>query len=210
MMNGLSISLLFIMLLPIFIIITFISYWTRKTERFGVSIPEHVYNDPNLQSLRKGYVYRTVILSVFHTLILLILFLMTNFTEQTLITFYSVSIFIYLIISFFIYLIYHRKMKELKQYKGWFRERKQQTFIYTKFREQKLTVSHYLFAIPFILSLITIGWTLMNYDLFPNKIPMNYSLTGEVTNWVEKSYRSILLMPSTQFILTIIFVAVNI
>jgi len=210
MTTDLTISFILIILLPIFIIMTFIPYWTRKTESFGVSIPEDVYDDRNIQSLRKNYTYRMIILSIIHIVALLLLFLLTDITEQTLIIVYTSSIFIYLIVSFFIYLTFHRQMKQLKQDEGWFQKRKQQTYIHMKFRDQKLTVSHFLFIIPFIIALITMGWTLMNYEFFPSKIPMNYSLTGEVTNWAEKSYRTVLFLPSTQIVLTIIFVVVNI
>lgn len=210
MTNVLTVSLLLVILLPFYILTTFIPYWTRKTESFGVSIPEDVYHDPKIKLLRKSYTYRIIIVNIVHMLALVLLFLMMNLNEQTLVIYYTVSIFIYILVSFLIYLTFHKQMKQLKQDEGWFQERKQQTFIHMKFRNQKLTVSHYLFILPFVISLITISWTLVNYELFPNKIPMNYSLTGEVTNWAEKSYRTVLFLPITQIVLTIIFIAVNI
>lgn len=53
-MNFTLIMLLVIMV-PIFITMIFIPYWTRKTESFGVSIPEEAYNDSAIKAMRKQY-----------------------------------------------------------------------------------------------------------------------------------------------------------
>src|SRR5690625_4449789 len=150
------------------------------------------------------------IISIVYTLILLVTLLAVSMSEQTLAIVYTVSIFLYLLISFFVYLAIHRQMKQIKEAEGWFRKRKQQTYIHTKFRDQKLTVSHFLFVLPFVVTIIMIAWTLINYDLFPSKIPMNYSLTGEVTNRADKSIGTMLFLPLTQFGLAVIFLSVNI
>jgi len=210
MTSGLMISLLMVVLLPGFIITIFIPYWTRKTESFGVSIPEEKYHSAKLQKMRKKYVYRMIFISIGHIFILVGIFLITNMPEETFVIVYTATVFLYLMIGFFVYLTFHRQMKKLKQKENWFQEKKQQLFVHTKFREQKLSVSHFLFMIPLAVTLIMIAWTLVNVELFPDEIPLNYSLTGEVTNWTEKSYLTVLFLPITQFVLTIIFLAVNI
>ena len=39
-----------VLFVPIFILINFTPYWTRKTESFGVSIPEEVYLSQQLKT----------------------------------------------------------------------------------------------------------------------------------------------------------------
>ncbi len=81
--------------------------------------------------------------------------------------------------------------------------------INTRFRQQGITYSNKWFILPFIFTLITIVMTLIAYPHIPNKIPIQYNLTGEVTKWVDKSYRSALLFPILQFYLVLIFLFVN-
>jgi len=210
MNDGVMIGSLIALLIPVILMTIFIPYWTRKTESFGVSIPADVFNEPILQALRKRYMMQMIFISIIYIFTLLVIFLTIPMSDQTTAIVYTISIFLYLLISFFVYLVFHRQMKQIKKDEGWFRQRKQQTYIHTNFRNQKLTVSHALFVIPFVITIIMIAWTLTNYDLFPNKIPMNYSLTGEVTNWANKSIGTVLFLPLTQFGLAVIFLGINI
>src|SRR5690625_6622000 len=59
------IVLLVSLFIPIFITMMFIPYWTRRTESFGVSIPEDEYHSVSLKKMRKHYVWTTLGLSFF-------------------------------------------------------------------------------------------------------------------------------------------------
>src|SRR5699024_11384069 len=72
-MSGLMFLLLTIIMVSLFLILMFTPYITRKTESFGVSIPESVYHDDRLKKMRQSYVFQTGILSGIALLIFLML-----------------------------------------------------------------------------------------------------------------------------------------
>src|SRR5690625_7070713 len=51
------IVLLVSLFIPDFITMMFIPYWTRRTESFGVSIPEVEYHSTPLKKMRKHYAW---------------------------------------------------------------------------------------------------------------------------------------------------------
>jgi hypothetical protein len=51
--------LLFLTFIPVFLIMIFMPYLTRRTESFGVTIPEEMYNHELLKAIRKSYVKQT-------------------------------------------------------------------------------------------------------------------------------------------------------
>lgn len=208
-MDGM-ILLLGLMMLPLFLVIIITPYLTRKTESFGVSIPENEYNMKQLIKMRKSYVMSMTIISVITIGIFLLIGLLFTHEENMLEIVFSIIIVVYLIISFIVYLIFHKKMKVLKSKADWTKDKSQLVVIDTTFRNQKLTYSHTWFLIPFVITLITTVLTLNNYDIMPNKIPMNYNLSGVVTNWAIKSYKTVLIMPLMQVYLIAIFLIINI
>src|SRR5690625_7086668 len=55
MMDNYILFLLILIFIPTAIILAFIPYLTRKTENFGVSIPESMYNREEFKTMRKKY-----------------------------------------------------------------------------------------------------------------------------------------------------------
>ena len=205
----LTLVLLFAVLLPLFIITIFIPYWTRRTESFGVSIPEEMYHTTQLQNMRKQYAMYAMILSVLATATFIISGFFLSHNEETLSIFLGVLTFVYIIASFFIYLKFHRNMKELKEKEQWSEKKSQQVFIDTKFREQKVTYSNLWFLAPVVIAIILIVMSFQAYPAIPDKIPTKFSFSGEVTNWTEKSYKSILLNPVMMIYFTLLFIFIN-
>ncbi len=115
----------------------------------------------------------------------------------------------FILLSFFVYLHFHRKMKELKAREQWHQERPQQVSVDLKFREKKSVISNVWFILPIIISIGTVFLTLTNYQSIPSQIPMKYNFSGEVTNWADKSYRSVLALPVVQLFITLLFLFIN-
>src|SRR5690625_2395810 len=204
------IIMFFILLLPIFISINFTPYWTRRTESFGISIPEEVYLSQQLKRMRKQYAFITSLFSLLILGFLWISNLFIQYNEKTFTIIISVMIGFYLVGTFLIYLVFHHKMKTLKLASDWGHKKSQFVVIDTTFRNQKLAYSNLWFLISFVIAIVTMFFTFKLYDQIPDRIPMNYSLSGKVTKWVDKSYRSVLMMPMTQIYLTFILLFVNI
>ncbi|MEC5424148.1 DUF5808 domain-containing protein [Virgibacillus sp. C22-A2] len=208
-MNSIIVILIVVILIPAFISLMFIPYWTRKTESFGVTIPEEIYNTPRLTDMRKRYTLITGILSVSVIALFIALSAFTGDNDTGFSLILGSTVIIYMISSFLVYLKFHREMKILKKKENWMAERSQQVFINTRFRDQKLSYSNAWFILSFAIAFATIALTFRLYNQIPDQIPMQYNFTGYITNWVDKSYRTVLVMPIQQLYLTLLFLFIN-
>lgn len=200
------ITLTAITFIPIGVILAFMPYFTRKTENFGVSIPESLYNRSDFQAMRKKYSQIMLITLVMVTVIFAIA--ITLFTAKTIYILYFIILSLYLIGSFLIYLPFHRKMKQIKQHENWHKDKKQTYVIDMKFREKKLTIPNWLYLVPAIIIVVTFIIPFMMFDTIPNDIPIHTDFEGNVT-YKEKSLGIFLIMPLIQFILLIMFIGIN-
>lgn len=199
---------LILMLVPLFIPTIFIPYWTRKTESFGVSIPEEVYVQSNIKQMRKTYAWSASVLAIILTAILA--WLGSGMSENKIAGLYTAMIFIFLAASFALYLFFHGKMKKLKEQNPDWMRKQQKITVNTQFRHQKLTYSNYWFVIHLAVSFATMIFTLLHYDDIPARFPTQYDFNGEVTSWSTKSYRSVMLMPILQIYLTLLMLFINV
>src|SRR5690625_2368942 len=71
-MNNLNLFLLIIAFIPTAIILAFIPYLTRKTENFGVSIPETIYYRDDFKAMRKKYAFSMLIITIVLTTVFFI------------------------------------------------------------------------------------------------------------------------------------------
>ncbi|WP_249872769.1 DUF1648 domain-containing protein [Oceanobacillus saliphilus] len=197
-----------LILIPVFISTMFIPYWTRRTESFGISIPEEIYNTKELKALRNRYAVFTGILSLMTSFIFLISSLVLSH-EFVMSILFTVSIVLYIIISFLIYLKFHREMKRMKEKENWSKEKSQQVFIDIRFRNHRLTHSNLWFIISFLIAIITFVITIQSYQQIPERIPMQYNFAGEVTNWADKSHRTVLINPILQMYIIMLFLFIN-
>ncbi|MGJ7911899.1 DUF1648 domain-containing protein [Neobacillus sp. LXY-1] len=198
---------LFIMLVPVFIPFIFIPYWTRKTESFGISIPEDAFYSTDIRNMRKKYAWINGILALLFTVIFY--FVSSGHSEHFISIIFPILIFGYIAASFGVYLFFHKKMQDVKNnHKDWI-GKSQLIVVDTKFRNQKLTHSNLWMFIPFSLSIFTLAIVLYHYQDIPERFPMQYDFNGEVTRWADKSYRSVLLIPIIQIYMTMLFLFIN-
>ncbi|HLR43378.1 MAG TPA: DUF5808 domain-containing protein [Pseudogracilibacillus sp.] len=194
----------------ILLIITFmmaaIPYLTRKSEQFGVAIPQSVYNRDDIAKMRRQYATYIVMTGITLTITQVIL---TFFVSELIaIIVFNVIVFGFLFASFFLYLPFHRKMKAIKRSEKWTESRKQTTVISTSFREDNIVISNWLFLIPFIITIISVLVTFLLYDKIPNEIPMHTSFSGEV-RYDEKNVFNLLLMPGMNLFMIGLFMFIN-
>lgn len=199
-------ALLIILMLPIFITLSFTPYWTRKTDSFGVTIPESAFEETEIRQLRRNYV---IVMSCISIIFIIVLFIINPSLHDDPSILISLSIATYIIISFIAYLYFHFQMKRFKETRNWAKEKSQLLVIDTTFHHKKLTYSNGWFIFAFIIVISTFLFTLMKYDQLPAQIPMQYNFSGEVTNWANKSYRAALMMPIMQLYMIVIFIFVN-
>ncbi|MFU0788812.1 MAG: DUF5808 domain-containing protein [Virgibacillus proomii] len=204
-----STMLLAIIFIPLCLFFIFTPYLTRKTESFGVSIPEKIYYTTEMKRMRKQYAMVTGAMSIFilGSIIALSLFKFNDNLANLLIVIIIVGT---IMMHFLIYYFFHRIMKRKKQAVDWKNDRTEKIFIHMKFHNQQLRYSNKWFIIPFVAFLTTITITYYFYDKLPQELAINYDLLGNGTNFVTKSYISALALPITQLFLLSLFLGVNI
>ncbi|MGY0693454.1 DUF1648 domain-containing protein [Virgibacillus sp. FSP13] len=206
---NMGIFLLIAIMIPVFISLMFIPYWTRRTESFGVSIPEKVYHHSEIKAMRRQY---TIIMGTLSVVVLGVFLLLSTTiiaSENALSILFSCFILMYIVLGFFVYLQYHNKMKLRKRQENWSKEKSQLVVVETGFHKQKITYSNLWFLLPFTVAIVTMVMTLNHYQQIPDRIPMQYNFSWEVTNYADKSYRSVLFTPIMQVYLTLLFLLIN-
>lgn len=184
----------------------FIPYWTRKTENFGVSIPENFYSRPDFKKMRLQY---AIVMNVINIVMLAIFLLIVNSLTDKMIVFTIVTyILSFMVVSFLYYLRFHFKMKRLKQTENWVKDKETVVIVDTSFADEKLVYSTRWFIIPLLIVIFTVAYTMFVYNDIPNEIPIHTSVSGEVT-YEEKSLKSLLMLPIIQLSLIGVFIAVN-
>ena len=183
-------------------------YITRKTESFGIAIPHDYYNHPTLVRFRKQFARYNIVIGLIALIVLGTL--IPFFTEDQWMIAYLIVLFGYFLASFFIYYYFHKKMRVMKEKARWYEERKEMIVVDTKFYQEKLVYSHGWFTIPFAIALLTIVFSFLHYDRFPEWMPMHYDLQGNVTRWADKSVGTVLAMPLLQLFMAGLFLFINI
>lgn len=199
--------LLFSSYLILGLINVFMPYFTRRTESFGVSIPEEVYEEQILKDLRKKYVAISSVMVILITIIFSYLYFSNP--PQMGINYFTIGMFVLIFSLFAVYLKFHFRMKEIKAEKGWYEGKSQTIVMDTHFRNEKLIYSNLWFIIPFIITGIMAVLTYMNYDKIPGQIPAHFDFKGNVTSWREKSYSSVFWPTLMQVFMIGLFIFVN-
>ncbi|MCG8483991.1 MAG: DUF5808 domain-containing protein [Clostridia bacterium] len=201
--------MLLFMLLPqlsLLVIFAFTPYFTRKTESFGVSIPKDVYHLPQVVSIRSRYKNNVLITGILLLAAAFILILLDQ-TEKTEILI-SLSIVVQLVLGGVFYLSGHKKMKALKSESNWTQDKKQVTVIDTDFRSKKMLVSPLWFLLYGIVISFTAALTVIFYDRMPDRLPMQFNITGEITRWAGKSLLSVSWPLIIQIFITVLLIFV--
>ncbi|MFD0589991.1 DUF1648 domain-containing protein [Paenibacillus sp. GCM10027627] len=208
MTNGLMIGLSAMILFPLVCLMTIMPLLTRKIESFGVTVPEQAQGDASIVKLRRQYVWLNAGAGVILTASLM-WWSKTGGSEERWATLLIVHVFGYLLLSFAVYLKQHNAVKRMKEQKGWLTDQTQRIMASTSFRNQKLVLSSYWFIPHAIVILATVVICLVNYDAFPNQIPMKYDLDGTVVRSIDKTYVAVLWQSMVQSFLLLVFILGN-
>src|SRR5699024_254757 len=109
-MNGGFISI-WASLIIVGLFMPFIPYMTRKTENFGISIPEHLYNRMDFKKIRKKYTSYLFVVFVLLFIIASLLFYMLP--EKLSILFISIVIMLEFMVRFVLGLFFFFDMKKI-------------------------------------------------------------------------------------------------
>lgn len=204
-MNS-QIFFLIALFLLICLAIALTPYLTRKTENFGVSIPESLYDRKDFKGMRKKYTTSLLIIGILFSAGLFLSASILN--VNTIVIIYTIIVFVYIILGFLIYLPFHKQMKMLKIAENWQADRTQSVVVDMKFRQEKLIYSQWWFLTSVIIIIATFVITFLFYNRIPDQIPMHTDFSGKIT-YEDKSIVNLLFLPGTQVLLLILFVFIN-
>lgn len=181
-------------------------YISRKTLSFGISIPENVFNDPKLICIRKKYRNLIIFSGIISVTIIVFLFFLPTITSTNAAIITNILIFLNLLTNSWIYLRAHKQIKALKIENKWQQSSTQLITIETGFRNRKFKSSPLWFAIFLLIIATTIAISFLVYETIPEKIPLKFNISGQATNFVDKSYLVLLYIPLVQSFMTLVFV----
>jgi uncharacterized membrane protein len=180
-----------------------IPYVTRRTESFGVSIPEEEYYKEDLTAMRKRFVKMSAFVGALSVII--ITFLLLLFGED--VPLLSLAVFCEVAALFLIYYYFHKKMKAYKQNASWEDRVSSEIHIgLANYPESiKKIVSPAWFVLYAVIIIATIAGTLYIYPSIPDLFPMHFDIAGNPDRYAEKSIVSAMFLPGMQVFLALIF-----
>ena len=183
--------------LPLLLLSAFTPYLTRRTESFGIGIPEERYDEPSVEKVRENY--RSNLLLLGTMMLILGIFLIAIYPGDWLIIYFlPVSATLQLGLMFGFYLKGHRKMKAMKAAENWEASKEQLVVVDTDFRKKRMLISAWWFSLYPVVIMATLGIGLAFYGQMPERVPIHYNLSGEATRWVIKPYQLLLAAPLLQ------------
>lgn len=196
-----------IFLVTIFLMITFffafIPYLTRKTESFGVTIPEEVYNEPEVKKIREFY-RNCVIIAGFLFIIPVVIILIKSPVIAFSLTGFLI-IFFEIVVFFVFYINGHFRMKRLKEEKKWMEGKKEFIVASTDIDRQNLPSPLWFMTYILVIALtLIIGFIF--YDKIPEKVIIHWDADLNPDRWVNKSYFLILFPVLMQLFMAFVFI----
>jgi len=194
-MTGTTILIMLAVLLPVIFITAITPIITRRTEAFGVTIPEEVKSGAFVASHIKRYIGICILLGV---ILLVSLYVVLNGqSNENVITWsYTGGILLYMLVTFIAYYTSHTAIKSWKQQQPWYHEQiaVQRIVVQTSFQPKRYVISPLWYIPHLLLIAFTTAYSLIRYDDFPDVLPMKYDFSGQVTSSVEKSLQSVLML----------------
>ena len=185
-----------------------IPYVTRRTENFGVSIPENEYGNDDFRKMRRVFAVSSIAAGIFFSLA--INGLLSVYGENTVII--SLAVLLETAVLFLIYYALHRKMSAYKENAPWRDHISEQ--IYVQLAEPpeitKKPASPLWFAAYGLIIAVSIAVTLYAYPQLPDMIPIHFDLAGNADGYAVKSFWTVMFMPGILIFIALTFVLVYI
>jgi uncharacterized membrane protein len=206
MMTGITLWIMLGVIFPVILITAITPVVTRKTEAFGVTIPEQVKRQSYIRSHIKRYVGISILLGVI-LLVILFFLLQQQLSEEAVAWNYAIGLLLYTILTFIVYYTSHRAIKSWKQQQSWYNEQLsvQKVVVQTSFQPKRYVISLAWYIPHLLLIAFTTAYSLIRYDDFPQMLPIKYDFSGEITSSVEKSIQSLLTLSFVALAIVITF-----
>lgn len=188
-----------LVIVGIFIIVGILEAMTphlaRKTNVFGVSIPEPFVKHSQLIQWKRRYSQWVGGIASLCLLVQIGLHLLTTIQEEKVTLLSFLLLYAMLLLSSGLYMNYHIKTKKLKQQEQWEGQTKTVYVTDLSIRQKDETLPPIFFSLPIIMTIALMTFTYMNYDSIPDSFATHWNSAGEADGWTEKSRLSVITMP---------------
>ncbi|MBO0428533.1 DUF1648 domain-containing protein [Vagococcus fluvialis] len=207
------ISLLFFIFLNISIglLMGITPYINRRDIPFGVSIPVTDKTKEVVNAQKKSYLFINLGIAIIINIgIFLYGQFKPNIPEEKLVYLCIVSLFIMLGISLVSYVLKHNELKKYKQTLSLEMKQTKKIVVDLSFRDEKLIFpTSYLVGINLAFVLVTVLLTVFNYQNIPDKLVTQWDFNMNPTTITEKTWGSVMMIPTMQVFITIVMAISN-
>ena len=186
-----------------------IPYLMKRTVVFGVTIPEQNLQDGVIKKYKKQY-------AIFVTFISLLLIgayvywgVSANRLEEELAFIGAFMEFLLILISLAWYFYYHSKTKELKKVNQWGEDLKQVKVTDLTVRNEDEMVPWMIYLLPIFITISLLIYTVMNYELLPDQIPIHWGANGHPDSFTNKTPFSAISMSLLLFVMQLMFLGMH-
>lgn len=199
-----------ITLLPIIIMQVAMPYFVKRTIVFGVTIPELFRKDAKLKLFKRQYVTFSLIVSIVSIVFFIFWGISTEPADELLIIISVILQFIIIFVSFVLYFYFHKKTKNYKNEMKWTEQLKEVAVVDLSIRSEENMPSWYIYLIPMVVVVGVIGYTFLQYDSFPQEIPIHWGVDGKPDAFTKKTPFSVIQLLLILLILQIMMLFINI
>ena len=195
-MNA-TLAMMFLMVVLVDVLLAITPWLMPKTECFAVTVPAGARNQEPLRSLMRAYARWMGVCAALCLVAWPIVLGLGNLdlaTERGIGLFaglVSATMCIPVLVSFVLMLHYRKRVRQVKAERGWKAEGAQvAAFVGQEEFPKPISLAWNLAYIPVVAAMVT--FALLNYDKFPDMVPMHIDFNGTVTNLVPKTLGTVM------------------
>lgn len=197
------------MMLLIIVIQAFTPYLVKRTEVFGIYVPEKYTKEIKLNKLKKSYALSCLLLGAVLTGGYIVGISAVAATEESAVG-WGIGLQLFLILfSMVLYYRNHLRVKELKKQKEWEAGKTKKVVADLQFRHDLKIVPGWIFVLPMVITAGLIGYTVMVFDQLPEKIPTHWGIDGVADAFTDKTVLSSIAMLLVLFLMQLLFLFLN-
>lgn len=189
---------------------TAIPYLVKRTVVFGVTIPEQYLKDKTLSAFKRTYAILVSFISIIVLGIYVFWTLSSNPSEELTVLAGVIIEFGIIFISMSLYFYYHGKTIVFKKKYSITDNVKQVQITDLSVRAQDEMLPWYVYLLPVLISVGLFGYTILKYDVLPDRIPTHWGPTGKPDAFTAKNPLSAVSLPLTLLVLQLMFMGINI
>lgn len=186
-----------------------IPFLAKRTTVFGVSIPDEYCKDATLVSYKKRYTLLVFIVGALAIASYVGWILTGNPPNETQVLVGLAIQFGILIICAALYFYFHAKTLQQKSRMKWGENDKRVKVMDLSVRSQDSMLPWYIYLLPIVVTLGVIVYTILNYSMLPEQVPVHWGPNGEPDAFTPKTYVSAISLPLVMLVIQCMFLGIN-